>query len=322
VSTLYDILKQKLASGTAPVIQPEQDQVQATLAAKSGKAAAGTAVPAASNVQEAAAIDQGKAQLAQQQVAGQQLLADVGQQEGALAAQGQAFQATQAADARAAADRLATQNTAARDTLSAKADTAAMQTQATEGIKVAQINQNAANKLKELATERGTTVDDIFSEFDNSNKELEFRKDAASLEQAGFLLALRDKSYVAEIQRIGQERGLQDELAFREEAQRVVWGNQLSDLVDKLKYQTGFNAQARKNEMNYADIDIDWALQFANAAIRDNNNRAVAEGAVAAGRAGADAYARNTETRTKPTAAEPTNSNPVQSDTGYNVMEN
>jgi hypothetical protein len=160
-------------------------------------------------------------------------------------------------------------------------------------LKVAAINNAASQKLKELSTEKRVAVDDIFSDFERSNKDLEARKDAAELEQIGFLMALQDKSYLAEIDRIGRERGLTDEIQFREEMQRLTMGNALSDQASKLGFQSMYNADQRMFERQLASIDIAGALSMAEAAIRDSNNQAMVQGVVETGKAGLDYWAKS-----------------------------
>lgn len=320
MANLFDALQQHTSQMPgAPA--PQQAQVQASLAAKTGKASTGGSTPHASNIGETAAIEQSKAQ--GQQIGLQTATAanEVQNQSTALDQQAATFQAGQQAQGREAAQGLATQNTATREQIAGKADNALAQTAAQEGTQVASINANAEQKLKAWATERNISVDDIFADFEASDKELEQRRDAAQLEQAGFLMAMRDKSYVDEIQRVGQERGLQDELAFSEEVNRLTWGNELSDLLDKTSFQSAFNADQRTFERDLAQTDASWALKFAEAAIKDENNKAMIEGGTGLVKAGADGMVKsNTKTSTT-TAPSPTSTNPVQSETGYPVME-
>jgi hypothetical protein len=291
MATLFDALKNSLNAQQAPApVESEQQQIQKVLAAKSGKAAGTGGAPKASNLGEAQAINITQAQSAQ--VGQQAATAAVGVQTDAanLATQDRVFQAGQQAQARSAADEIATRTAGTTEAIAAREQNATAQRQSQELMRTDAINSAASQKLKQMATDKRISVDDIFAEFKASNKELEFRKDAAELEQVGFLLAMQDKAYVDTLEMIGKEQNLRDELSFREEMYRVTFGNELNDLTDKLNFQTKYNADQRAFEMELAKIDINAALQLANAAIRDANNQAIAQGAIDTAKAGADAY--------------------------------
>ncbi len=202
---------------------------------------------------------------------------------------------------RQAATNLATQGATARTQISTREDLTGMQRQATESTKTVQINNAAEQKLKELASDRRVTSADLFQSFDHSNQELEQRKDAAELEQLGFLLAMRDKSYLDELERVGQERGLQDEMAFREESTRLAFGNSTSDLLSKLGFQSAFNSDEREFEKQLSGIDAEGALAIATSAIKDANNQAVVQGGIQTAKAGADYWAESEKEEKKTT---------------------
>ena len=289
MATLFDALQQKLTPGDPAVVSPEQERIQKALQAKSGKATTATG-PKASALGENQAIAQAGAQLAQVQQAGTAAAGQIAAGAANLQTQDRVFQAGQAAEARGAADQLAVRGTAATEALAARETQARDQRGANEGLKIQSINAEAERTLKSLATQRDIEVDSIFAEFEHSNKELEFRRDAAKIEQLGHLIALQDRAYMDEIDRIGRERSLEDEIAFKEEMFRLTFGNELSDMTDQLMWQTKYNADQRTYERELAKIDAGAALQFAEAAIRDANRQAIAQGATDAAREGLDAY--------------------------------
>ncbi len=227
--TLFDELQKKLGVSSTPALAaPQQQTIQNVLSAKSGKQTSGTGAPGASNLGEQSAIQQGQAASAQQAVQGAAQGAAIGAAADAQASKTATAKsaldsnATIANDALATAGSVATQQRGAAE--AAATDSANFQ----EGQQTEVINVKADQALRQLAADHDLTVDNIFRDFHKSEQDLAFRKDAAELEQRGFLLAMRDKSYIDELNRIGSERDLSDKLNFKEEMNRVVLGDQAS----------------------------------------------------------------------------------------------
>jgi hypothetical protein len=275
--TLLDTLKQRQENPETSAITPQQQQIQKVMAAKTGKAQQG-ATGLTSNIGEQSAIQAAKTQVGQQVQAGKVSGAQLGQaqsqqqQEQKTAQQGLQTQQSMFETGQAA------QATGTRAQLEAQKALSTQKTSAQEQQRLGLIQAQAANQLQQLASEKNIAVNDIFANLERENKDLASRKDAAELEQKAFLLSLQNKAYVNEINQVGSARNLQDAQAYELEAQRVIWGNAYTDLINKLGWQSAMNQKDRDLEKTLADMNIDVALQMNSAAIRSNNEKAQIEG--------------------------------------------
>ena len=300
MATLFDELQKKL--GQKPAAAPsanQQSTIASVLAAKSGKAGGAGGVPAASTVQQDVAQD---AAASQQQQANQNAAlvgVNIGQ---AVEAQQQQTQTQQNAlntQGQIANQQLATQAQGASEATQATEDNANTAISGQEERTIEQSNAKAENVLRDLASERGITVDNIFREFQRSDQELEFRKDAAELEQRGFLLAMRDKAYLDELNRIAAERDLEDKMNYKDEMTRLVLGDQLDRLMDDIGFKTLLNADKRTWDERLAAFDDETAIAAAEAAIRDGQRNNLASAAGDAAKVGVDYYYKNNTTKSE-----------------------
>lgn len=297
MATLFDALQQRLTNPETQAPQPQQGQIAAVLRAKGGKAGGGTA-PAASSLGESAAIGAATPSpipgaLAASQVAGaaQEQQANTQLAEQSLASQ-----------QRIAESGLTARATGTREQLASTQQLAADQRASQESMKAASINSNATNQLRTMSTQKGVALDNIFSDFKRSNQELEFRSDAAALEQLGFQLAMSDRAYLDELQRVGRERELYDNLKFQNEMNDVVLGDNLKTAMDNLQFEKAFNSDARMWEKQLTEMGADAKMDLARAMVADEQKRAVVTGLGSAAGAGASAYATSKPTTTKPAA--------------------
>lgn len=288
--TLFDKLEKKLsgASNDVQLFAPQQAGIAGALRAKSGKGPGGGGVPAASNLGEQSAI--GSAQSTLQQgaanaaIAGAKLgvAADTQAQKIAGAEAALANQASQANKA------LATQAQASGEQIQAQQDQAMAGLRADESRKVELLNHQASSQLKQLAADRGLTVDNLFRDFDFSERELAFRKDAARLEQLGFMMAMQDRAYLDELNRIGIERDLTDRIAYAEEMQNTIFGQNMSMVIDDLGFRRKLGDNQREWDRVLASMDLESAMAIAAAQARDANTTAMWSGGGAAVKAGID----------------------------------
>lgn len=272
MATLFD----KLAQPQAPQLPTnQQSRIEQLLAAKKGKAAP-TAAPI-SNVGEQVAADQAKTALQQQglqtalqgaaaNVQRQGLEQDIAQQS---AAQQQQFNIQRQGMAAEAGRNLST--------LAGQEQLQTAEIDAAKQRKLRSINSQAESQLRALAAQGRIDVDDLFADFKRSNQELEFRQDAAQLEQLGTLLALQDRKYIDELNRIGERRKLYDQSNWAKEKSRVIYGETLDGLMRDLNFQRGQDVSNRDYQRQLAQIDIDTAIAMANAAMRDEASRAMWE---------------------------------------------
>lgn len=267
---LADEIRKRLNTqpGAAAPVVSQQAQAVAAFQAKTGKATGGGA-PRASSIGENLA--QAQVDAAQRQVAQQGAVAATGiqAQQEAQAAQLETGQQRLDAQAQDFAASLAAQrgeSTAARAQRGAEF---AARAGAREAMALQDMNARASSALAELATKRGIVESDIFEEFRQSNNELGYRRDAAELEQRAFLLAMKDRAYVDNLLRIGQERRLENELNFREDMQAAVLGNNLDEMLKQLNFNIDLSADQRAFNEMLSGMDINVALAIATQGNKD-----------------------------------------------------
>lgn len=276
MATLFD----KMSQPQTQLPVNNQSRIETLLAAKKGKV--GQAAPAASNVLEQATQDQNKAQAKQAAVstaiegAGQlaQRTGLEGQIEQAGAAQQQAFDLN-----RQGITADASRN---QGGLAAQEQMQNVELDAAKQRKLRGINAQAESQLRALSAQGRMEVDDLFADFARSNQELAFRKDAAQLEQLGTLLALQDRKYVDELNRIGEKRKLYDQTNWAKEKSRIVYGSNLDGLMNDLQFKRGEDITNREFQKQLASVDITTALEMARAAMRDEAQRDMASAGISA----------------------------------------
>jgi hypothetical protein len=291
MATLLDTLQQRLASAPAPAAQPQLN-IAEVLRAKKGKGGATQGGPAASSIGAGIAADVGQQQLAQQQQTGQLAAQQLGAQQTDLQQKQQLAQEQLQQNQRMFQGNVAGQVQQATVGSQAQEQLANQQRQANTELKVKDLNDKASLALQSLAAERKLTRDNIFSDARMDNKQLEFRQDAADLEQKAFVLALGDKEYLNELGRIGQQRNLQDDVAFNKEMQSVIFGNDLTKVMDQYGFQAGQNVKERDLKKQLAELSNGQIIEMANAAAKAANMQAAWSAGGSALSKGADYLAR------------------------------
>ncbi len=291
MATLFDSLQKKLnGDDEENTLAPEQGSLAAALTAKGGKAAPASGSPAASNITESAATTAGTTALDQGRQQGQLMGAQVGAQAGAEASAAKTAAAGSAAAQREQAQTLATQAAGAQATVTQGEQQATSQINAKEALNVDQINAKADDTLRQLASDRAITVDNIWREFGASSQDLQFRKDAAKIEEIGFTMAMRDKAYVDELNRIGTERQLNDKLNFQDESNRIQLGDQLANVMQQVDFKTALNADQRTWDIKLAQMSDQAAIMMAQAAISDAGKNQEISGIGQVAKSGIDYY--------------------------------
>lgn len=289
MATLFDQLQQRLANPETSAPTQEQEATARLLRAKGGKAG-GPGGAKASAVGEGVAHAGVNAAAAQQGLAGSLMASQIGVARDAQAAQTATAEADLASQKRIAEGGMAAQAAGTREQIGTQVAISDAGRAANEEMKTAAITSSATIKLRELTTQRGIALDNLFADFKQSNQELEFREDAARLEELGFQMAMSDKSYLDELSRIGRQRNMDSELAFRQEMNDVILGGELSETIDELGFSAKFGAQQREWEKTLTEMGADAKIELARAMIRDDSKRAVVTGigsAVGAAAAGA-----------------------------------
>lgn len=308
--TLFDALQQKLGQDSQPatLTGDNQTQIQQGLAAKTGKATTpGTGAPAASSVGQQTAQTAGQTQLDQTAQQGAQVGAQVGQ-----AAQNEALRAKTAQTALKASvaqqkQSLATQNAAGLATTTQQGQLQEQQLQSDEQIKTTQLNAAADQKARELASNMSVSLDNIWRDFKQGEQDLAYRKDASQIEQVGFVLAMRDQSYVDELKRVGQERSLDDKISYQDEMTRVVLGDKMDMAIQQLGFKADLNADQRAWDIKLGQMNIDAAITIMNSEIQQQQQQQMISG-VATAAVGVAKYAAgssSSDTAETPTPAGP-----------------
>ena len=287
-------LLDQLNKGLNATPAPQQKQAEQVLKAKKGKATVASG-PSGSSLAENQVLAQAGAAQEQLRVQGVDAASAIDAQADQVETQKRL--ATQELDNKEQNfnRNLANQTTDTRESVESREEQVLSSLSAAEMRKTNEINNLADNQLKTLASQRQLALDDIFSSFEESKKELEFRKDAAELEQLGFLMAMNDAAYVDELQAVAKERNLMDDQAYREEMLTVTLGDNFKNFLDEMGFREFYNEQGRINESELAKIDINSALQMAAAAARDANNQAIVGGVMGAGKAGMDYWVKEEE---------------------------
>lgn len=137
----------------------------------------------------------------------------------------------------------------------------------------------------------------MFTQFERSDIQLQDRRDASKLEQLGFLLSLQDRSYMAELQRIGKEKRLQNDVNFQREALKTTLGEDMNMLIKQLGFEKAMNKDVNDLRIELGDMKIEDALAIADTAARGASAGRIIEGTTQLAEVGLDQY--------KPSPTEP-----------------
>lgn len=147
--------------------------------------------------------------------------------------------------------------------------------------------QNMALKFREEEQQVSNMqeVQGLLQNAEFSELELESRRDALNLETAAHRLMMEDQSYIHQIREVGRRRRLTNELTFQEEMDRMVYGEELSMLMDELGWmeQQGQLARDRSDELFNMNMDI--ALAVAAADLEQAQTQMIGQGIMDAGTA-------------------------------------
>lgn len=271
MSSLFDRLQTQLsAKPEGP--KPQQQAIQKLVQAKTGKAGAG-AGPAQSAMVEQAATGQAKQQLRAGEMAGRLKAEQLGLQEKELEQKITGREKGLEAAQRAGERGLATAATLKREAIEGEEELAGQRLSAQRQNQLFGINNTAEMQMRELATGRNISVDGIFSSFKRDSAALEDRKDAAKLEQLGFVMAMQDREYLDNLEQIATERDLRNQIVYEEEMNNLIWGAQLSSLMDDLDFKRGEDVKERDHQRQMAQIDIQSAIDMSRAMLEDEQTR-------------------------------------------------
>jgi len=120
--------------------------------------------------------------------------------------------------------------------------------------------------------------DSIMNQFFNGQKSLQNSKDIADLEQLGFIARLDNKQYIDALQLEGQKKRLSEGQNFKLEMAKTVFADSQDFLKDDLQYRAMMDMDDRAWNENLANMDINKALEFAEAENKQANAEMMAKG--------------------------------------------
>lgn len=292
---LIDVLRKKPNQAQPAAITAGQVQEQAATGA-TGKAQVPATGPATSNIAGQLAGQQmkqaGEGLATEQALAGTQLAQQAEEQKAAqaLQAQGQQIQREEALKDITAKEQMTGQR------LQTQAEMERVGRGERERSFYTNLNNQYANTLADLASQRGIVENDLFQNLSQEMESLSDAQSASRLEQLAHSLAMSDRSYMDEIEMIGAERGLRDELAFKREANQLVFGKNLEILNKRLDAESLLNADAREFKRAMAEIDINTAIEIAQQAAKAQAAANIIQGGVILGTQAAMKYGSTPET--------------------------
>lgn len=122
--------------------------------------------------------------------------------------------------------------------------------------------------LRENAAQK---VDEILTKNMRGQAELQFKRDEAQVEQMGFLMRLNSEKYIQKLEIEGRKARLDNEISFRESVQRTIFDEELKLLDESLRFKSLIRATERDFREKTAEVDINFALQIAEAEAAGNN---------------------------------------------------
>ncbi len=303
MATLLENLQARLASSPKPVEPEPEMNLEEILQAKRGKAAiGGGASIGGSNVMSGIANDTAQNELAQQAQQGQVASAEIGGQVAQIDRSQQLGVDKLATQQRVGDADLAAKSQLERTATSTNEALSSQKRFAEEALKTTELSNRATLTLSALAAERSIARDNIFSNAKMENADLAQRKDAASLEQKAFLLAMSDKSYLDQLEKIGVDRNLRDAIAFDKEAHNLTYGHDLAALLQQFEFQSGQNTKERSMKEQLSTLSNGQIIQLADLAAKQANMQALWTSGGKVASAAVDAWMKNDEKK-KPSAA-------------------
>jgi len=293
---LLDVLQKRMqaqqaaAQGALATDQSNTQQAATLLGAKTGKQGANTGIPNASSLQEGAAIDEAKAALSDVGKQNSQGLQALGQKETDANAQLAQKQAEMDASRSLGEQSLAQQGALAREGIASQESQALAKLTSSERTKIDETANAAERSIQNMLTEKKLNENNLFQQFEQDNRELAYRRDSAQLEQLSMNLALRDKAYLDEINAIGEERNLKNNIQFAQETQRILMGENTVDVLQQIGWKESDLTDELAFSKKMAQMSIDDAIKIMNAQIAQDNTTAMISGVVNLGGMGVNAY--------------------------------
>lgn len=289
---LIDDLKAKLKNmkpaQTGPTLG--SSAISSAVAAKGGRAAPSAVSPIASNQMERSALSKASGQAQQLQAQGNLQAEQLNLQQAQQTAQNEAAKSALNAQVKMQEQEQAGKFTAAQSSLNSLRNLSNMKLSAEKEATLKAISHKANQALLDLASEKRTTTDNLFSNFRMENTDLAQRKDSFQLHQTAATMALANEKYIAQLNRIGAENNLHQQIEFDKEAFRIELGNAFDSLVDNINWASDYAARQREFEVQMGAMSNNDAYQIAMSAIDQANKQTIATGILQGAQVGVKAY--------------------------------
>ena len=129
--------------------------------------------------------------------------------------------------------------------------------------------QQLAAKLEQDAN-YSAALDDQFNKYEQFSIDMDEAEEELALEELGFKLALKDKQYLANLDRMAKTANALDETAYKEEVSNVILGEDIKNFRDQILFQEKEQQLDLNNREDLAKIDINAALAAGSAALRED----------------------------------------------------
>jgi len=107
----------------------------------------------------------------------------------------------------------------------------------------------------------------------NQLKSLDLTKDKSRMEQMGFMLRLGNTQYIDQLQTAGKRARLDNAVSFNENLQRSIFSEEMDLFSNSLEFRNYMYADARDATRQLADMDLDFAMEIANADSKAANSQ-------------------------------------------------
>lgn len=120
--------------------------------------------------------------------------------------------------------------------------------------------------------------EDILRDLKQKERELDFKRDGAKVEQLGFNIRLNNEQYINKLQTEARRARIYDDFQFREELQRAIFAEERDLFNNDLQFRRMIDANEREFKQQLENIDIEQAIQIANIEAQQANQEMIWSG--------------------------------------------
>ena len=155
--------------------------------------------------------------------------------------------------------------------------------------RVEQQEQTFEQKRNNMQDQFDRNTFNILDSFEQGQRSLDSSRDVAKLEQAGFLIRLRNDQYVTKLRQEGDKLRFDNQNEYQMNVSKDAMQEQASLFTDELAFKRISDMTAREFAVEIADIDINYAIQVAENSLKAEQSRQVAQGIGSVGTAAVSA---------------------------------